>query len=180
WGAQKFFNTYDSKDEYPMPAMPAGCTGVYRAFLDAKSPYDGTNLKEITLNSGWTYDWTTNIFLLLRNIIPYYDGTNNLVVYYFKSQVPEEVVADILVESGFLREDERIAWLANSDYVTPTGKIIDRVWFNKGTTCLEALRLVAEAVQYRFYPDHDGNPIFKPPPTSSAAVKLITVDNFID
>jgi len=179
WGAQRFFNTYDSKDEYPMPAGCTGvrCTGVHRAFLDAKYPYDGTNLKEITLNSGWTYDWTTNIFLLLRNIIPYYDGNNNLVVYYFKSQVPEEVVADILVESGFLREDERISWLANSDYVTPTGKTIDRVWFNKGTTCLEALRLVAEAVQYRFYPDHDGNPIFKPPPTSSAAVKLITVDN---
>jgi len=174
WGAQRFFNTYDSKDEYP---MPTSCTGVHRAFLDAKSPYDGTNLKEIALNSGWTYDWTTNIFLLLRNIIPYYDGANNLVVYYFKSQVPEKVVADILVESGFLREDERVAWLANTNYVTPTGKIIDRVWFNKGTTCLEALRLVTEAVQYRFYPDHDGNPIFKPPPTSSAAVKLITVDN---
>lgn len=177
WGAQKFFNTYDSKDEYPMPAEPAGCTGVHRAFLDAKSPYDGTNLKEITLNSGWTYDWTTNIFLLLRNIIPYYNGTNNLVVYYFKSQVPEEVIADILVEAGFLGEYERAGWLANSDYVTPTGKTIDRVWFNKGTTCLEALRLVAEAVQYRFYPDHDGNPIFKPPPVAGTAVKLITVDN---
>lgn len=174
WGAQRFFSTYDSKDEY---SMPASCTGVHRAFLDAKSPYNGTNLKEITLNSGWTYDWTINIFLLLRDIIPYYNGTNNLVVYYFKSQVPEEVVADILVESGFLREDERVAWLANANYVAPTGKIIDRVWFDKGTTCLEALRLVAEAVQYRFYPDYDGNPIFKPPPVAGAAVKLITVDN---
>lgn len=51
WGAQKFFNTYDSQDEY---AMPVTCKGVHRAFLDAKSPYDGTNLKEISLNSGWT------------------------------------------------------------------------------------------------------------------------------
>lgn len=174
WGVQKFFNTYDSKDEYP---MPASCTGVHRAFLDAKEPYDGTNLKEIRLNSGWTYDWTTNIFLLLRDIIPYYDGTNNLVVYYFKSQVSEEVIADILVESGFLREDERVSWLANTNYVTPTGKTIDRVWFNKGTTCLEALRLVAEAVQYRFYPDQNGNPVFKPPPVASASVKLVTIDN---
>ena len=174
WGAQKFFNTYDSKDEYP---MPSSCKGVHRAFLDSKDPYDGTNLKEITLNSGWTYDWTTNIFLLLRSIIPYYNGTNNLVIYYFESQIPEQVIADILVESGFLREYERAAWIANSDYVTPTGETIDRVWFNKGTTCLEAARLVAEAVQYRFYPDHDGNPIFKPPPVGSAAVKLITVDN---
>lgn len=174
WGAQRFFSTYDSKDEYP---MPSSCKGVHRAFLDAKSPYDGTNLKEIKLNSGWTYDWTTNIFLLLRSVIPYYDGTNNLVVYYYKAQVPEEVIADILVESGFLGEDERVSWLANTNYVTPTGKTIDRVWFNKGTTCLEAARLVAEAVQYRFYPDHDGNPIFRPPPVASAAVKLITVNN---
>jgi len=176
WGAQQFFSTHDSQDEYEMPAI-CKCKGVHRAFLDSKDPYNGTNLKEISLNSAWTYDWTTNIFLLLRSIIPYYEGTNNLVVYYYKSQVPEEVIADILVESGFLREDERVAWLANTNYVTPTGKTIDRVWFNKGTTCLEALRLVAEAVQYRFYPDHDGNPIFKPPPIGSASVKLISVDN---
>lgn len=174
WGAQKFFNTYDSKDEY---VMPSDCKGVHRAFLDSKSPYDGTNLKEISRNSGWTYDWAINTFLLLRSIIPYYDGINNLIIYYYKSQVPEEIVADILVESGALSEYERISWLANSNYVIPTGKIIDRVWFNKGTTCLEALRLVAEAVQYRFYFDQDGNPIFKPPPTGGISVKLVTVDN---
>ncbi|GAJ23240.1 unnamed protein product, partial [marine sediment metagenome] len=101
WGAQEFFDTHDSEDEY---RMPEGCTGVHRVFLDSKSPFpDGTNLKEIKLNSGWTYDWTTNILLLLRSIIPYYEGTNNLVAYYFKAQAPEEVVADILVESGFLK-----------------------------------------------------------------------------
>ncbi len=176
WGTQKIFNTYDNKDEYP---MPSDCTGVHRAFLDSKDPYDGTNLKEISFHSAWTYDWTAkkNIFLLLRSIIPYYDGANNLVVYYFKSQVPEKVVADILVESGFLSEYERAGWLANANYVTPTGKNIDRVWFNKGTTCFEALRLIAEVVQYRFYPDQDGNPIFKPPPVATAPVKLVTIDN---
>ncbi|MBA7526937.1 hypothetical protein ES705_19108 [subsurface metagenome] len=99
------------------------------------------------------------------------------MVYYFKKQKPEEVVADILVESGFLSEYERAGWLANANYVTPTGKNIDRVWFNKGTTCFEALRLVAEVVQYRFYPDQDGNPIFKPPPIASLPVKLVTIDS---
>ena len=173
WGAQEFFDTHDSKDEYP---MPANCKGVHRAFLDSKDPYDGSNLKEISLNSAWTYDWTTNIFLLLRSIIPYYGGINNLVVYYYKQQVPEEVIADILVESGVLREDERVGWLANSEYVTPTGALIDRVRYSKGTAGLEALRLVAEAVQYRFYFDGDGNPIFRPPPVGSSAVKLISVD----
>jgi len=174
WGTQVFFDTHDSEDEY---VMPAACTGVHRVFLDSKDPYDGTNLKEIRLNSGYTYDWTTNILLLLRDIIPYYEGTNNLVVYYYTAQVPEEVVADVLVESGFLREDERVAWLANIDCVTPTGETIDRVWFKKGTTGLEALRLITEVVQYRFYPNHEGIPVFKPPPVANSAVKLVTIDN---
>ncbi|GAH35194.1 unnamed protein product, partial [marine sediment metagenome] len=61
WGAQKFFSTHDSQDEYH---MPSDCKGVHRAFLDSKDPYDGTNLREISFHSAWTYDWTTNIFLL--------------------------------------------------------------------------------------------------------------------
>lgn len=170
WGKQIFLNTYDSKDEY---IMPSDCKGIYRAFLDSKAPYEGANLKEIGLNSGWTYDWTTNKFLLLRSIIPYYNGTRNLIIYYFTAQYPEEVVADILVSSGVLREYDRTGWLANSDYVTPVGEKIDRVGFEKGTTCLEALRLIIEAVQYRFYFDQDGNPIFKPSPVKGKSVKLI-------
>ncbi|GAI01860.1 unnamed protein product, partial [marine sediment metagenome] len=51
WGAQKFFSTHDSQDEYSM--LNLDCTGVYRAFLDSKDdsqdPYNGTNLKEIRL-----------------------------------------------------------------------------------------------------------------------------------
>lgn len=170
WGSQKAFSTSDQIDEF---LMPSNCTGVYRAFLDSVSPYDGSKLKEINRNSDWTYDWTTNTFLLLRGIIPYYSGVNNLVVNYFTAQVVENVIADILIESEILRLHDRSVWLANSDLVTLTGKEIERVWFNKGTPCLTAIRLVSEVVQYRFYLDQDSNPIFKPKPTKSSSVKSL-------
>lgn len=170
WGLQKVFSTSDQTDEF---LMPDNCTGVYRAFLDSVSPYDGSKLKEIKRDSDWTYDWTTNTFLLLRGIIPYYSGVNNLVTNYFTSQVVENVIADILVDSEILLLHDRATWLA-SDFVTPTGKEIARVWFNKGTPCLTAIRLVSEVVQYRFYLDQDNNPVFKPKPIQSDAVKSLS------
>jgi hypothetical protein len=171
WGSQKFFSTSDQVDEFE---MPSDCTGVYRAFLDSTYPYDGSRLTEISKNTDWTYDWTTNVFMLLRGIIPYYSGVNNLIVYYFTSQVVENVIADILVESEILLLHDRIGWLANSNFVTPTGKKIVRVWFNKGTAYLEAIRLISEVVQYRFYPDQDGNPVFRPKPSESVSVKSLS------
>lgn len=170
WGFQKRFDTTDGQDEYE---MPVSCTGVYRAFIDSIYPYDGTRIKEIRENVDWTYDWTTNKFLLLRSIIPYYSGTNNLIIYYFTSQVVERVIADILVDADVLRLYEYEAWYVNSAFVTPTGKQISRVWFRKGTSCLEAARLVAEVVRYRFYLDQIGNPIFKPMPSKQVIVSSI-------
>lgn len=171
WGTHQAFNTGDQTDEFP---MPSSCTGVYRAFLDSVYPYNGSRLKEISKGTDWTYDWTTNIFVLLRAIIPYYAGVNNLIVYYFTAQVVENVIADLLVESEILYLHERSAWIANSSFVTPTGKEIDRVWFDKGTSYMQAIRLVSEVVQYRFYPDQDGEPVFKPKPSKSTAVKSLT------
>ncbi|GAH82670.1 unnamed protein product, partial [marine sediment metagenome] len=90
-------------------------------------------------------------------------GTGNLEVYYFKTQIVENVVADILLNAGiFANTDERDAWIVNPDYVKATGDSIDRVWFNTGMSAFEAIRLLAEVVQYRFYFDYVGNPIFKP------------------
>ena len=94
--------------------------------------------------------------------IPEYDGTNNLKVDYFTSQVVEEVVADILLLAGvFNSETEKNIWLASS-YVIATNQKISRVWFEIGCTAFEAIRLLAEVVLYDFYFDYEGNPIFKP------------------
>ncbi|GAG78428.1 unnamed protein product, partial [marine sediment metagenome] len=74
----------------------------------------------------------------------------------------ENVVGDVLLSAGiFANETEKNNWLT-SGYVEATGYSINRVWFNTGTSAFEAIRLLAEVVQYRFYFDYAGNPIFKP------------------
>jgi len=159
WGASQTFDTVANQAEY---SMDGTCQGIYIAYLDSISPYDGSHLSEIYSGSEWGYLESTNKFFFLANSIPTFNGTNNLKVYYFKSQVVENVVADILLNAGiFANETERDAWLAG-DYVKATGYSIDRVWFNAGTSAFEAIRLLAEVVRYRFYFDYSGNPIFKP------------------
>jgi len=45
---------------------------------------------------------------------------------------------------------------------TATGITIDRVQFKAGTTALDAIRLICERCNYRFYFKYDGTPVFKP------------------
>jgi len=171
WGTQLITHTIDDKDEY---VMPSACKGVYRAFLDSTEPYNGTNMKEIYPGREWTYDWDTNIFMLLYSIKPSYTGSKNLIIYYFKRQLVESVVADILIEAGLLRHYDREGWLSDSKLLTPTNTYIDRVWFNTGTSCMEATRLLAEVILYRFDFDYEGNPIFRPKAQYSTPVKQLS------
>jgi hypothetical protein len=161
WGAIQTFNTVANQVKY---LMDATCKGIYIAYLDSISPYNGSHLVEIYKNSEWGYLDTTREFSFLAGSIPNFNGIapGNLKIYYFKTQVVENVVAAILLSAGiFADETERDEWLAN-DYVKATGYSIDRVWFNTGTSAFEAIRLLAEVVQYRFYFDYVGKPIFKP------------------
>jgi len=159
WGATQTFNTVADQVEY---SMDATCKGIYIAYLDSISPYDGSHLSEIYKNSEWGYLETTNKFSFLTGNVPTFNGTDNLKIYYLKTQVVENVVAQILLSAGiFANETEKNTWLA-SGYVSATGYSIDRIWFNVGSSAFEAIRLLAEVVQYRFYFDYAGNPIFKP------------------
>lgn len=159
WGATQIFNSVADQVEY---SMDATCKDIYIAYLDSISPYDGSHMSEIYKGSEWGYLESTNKFSFLTGNVPTFNGTNNLKVYYFTTQIVENVIADILLNAGiFTNETERNNWLA-SDYVKVTGYSIDRVWFNTGASAFEAIRLLAEVVQYRFYFDYAGNPIFKP------------------
>jgi len=159
WGATQIFDTIADQAEY---SMDDTCQGIYIAYLDSIDPYDGSHLSEIYNNSEWGYLESTNKFSFLANSVPTFNGTNNLKVYYFKVQVVENVVADILLNAGIFANDEaKNNWLAG-DYVKATGYSIDRVWFNTGMSSFEAIRLLAEVVRYRFYFDYAGNPVFKP------------------
>ncbi|MBA7569122.1 hypothetical protein ES708_10860 [subsurface metagenome] len=171
WGAIQTFNTIKDQGEY---SMDDTCKGIYIAYLDSVDPYNGDHLSEIYKGSEWGYLDTSNEFSFLAGNVPGFNGIDpgNLKVYYFKIQVVENVVANILLSAGiFADEEEKNNWLA-SDYVSATGYSIDRVWFNTGTSAFEAIRLLAEVVQRRFYFDYAGNPTFKTKASLGAEVDV--------
>ncbi|MDD4876864.1 MAG: hypothetical protein PHQ86_07045 [Dehalococcoidales bacterium] len=151
--------------------MPTACKGIYRAFLynESTEEYD-----ELTLNSEFTYDWEDNQFVFLHPRVPFENKTNGLYIYYFTAQTVENVVADLLIEAGLLTHSEKQSWLANTDLVTPTGKTIDRVWFDSGTSYIDAIELLTERVIYRFGVADLGQPFFKTIPVllSTTAKRL--------
>jgi len=171
WGTDHTYNTIANKIRYD---LETDCKGIYRVFLDSTPPYDGSNLEEIYENTDWSYDWHNNQLIFTPRRIPDFAGTNNLKVYYFQTQDVEDVVADVLLAAGiFADETERNAWLVN-EYCTETGKTIDRVWFDTGTSALKAITLLSEIVQYRFYFDYAGNPIFRSEPSAGPLVNTIS------
>ncbi|GAG86889.1 unnamed protein product, partial [marine sediment metagenome] len=90
----------------------------------------------------------------------------DVIISYFTEQVPEEVVADLLVLAGITDELE----------TTATEIIIDQVWFKEGTTCLEAIKMLCERCNYRFHFKYDGTPVFKLKPAVDAEVKFTFTD----
>lgn len=164
WGTTQTFNTSSGVSTYSSTGADwLSCKGIYIAYLDSIDPYDGGHLIEIYKGRDFGYVESDNEFSFLADVIPDYSGTNNLVVYYYQAQSIESVVGDILYYAGiFASTGARDTWLADTNYVTPTGKEINRVWFNTGTSAFEAIRLLAEVAQHRFYFDYEGDPIFKP------------------
>ena len=180
WGTTELLNTVSGQVRYD---LNVNCKGVYIAYLDSTSPYDGSNYEEIYENQDWTYDWHNNQFCFTKQRIPDFAGTNNLKVYCMTTQTVEDAVGHILYLAGiFATNTARDTWIANASYVTPTSKTIDRIWYNTGISALEAIRLLAEVVQYRLYFDYAGNPIFKPKASIGTIVDTlnesdITVEN---
>jgi len=154
WGKQQKYDIIAEKEKYD---MATDCKGIYRAFLynESTEEYD-----ELTLNSEFTYDWEYNQLVFLHPSVPFENKTNGLYVYYFTPQTVENMVADILIEAGLLTHSEKQSWLA-SELVTPTGKTIDRVWFDSGTSYIDAIELLTERVMYRFGVTNLGKPFFK-------------------
>jgi len=150
WGKSYSTVTIAFKEKYN---MPSDCKGIYRAWSNMEGEY-----KEMSLNSEFTYDWEKNQLVFLYPNVPNENG--NLRVQYFTNQKVENVVADLLIESGILGYAEKTSWL-NSNYVTATNKTIDRIWFDKGTPYLEAINLLSERAIHRFYVNSEGMPCFR-------------------
>lgn len=104
-------------------------------------------------------------------------GVGNLIIYYFTQQEAEYIVASLLYKAGvpdpatgipYVNEAAALAAIVgHAEYVDPNVQI-DKVWFEPGTTCLEAIMKICERCDYRFYFDYDGTPVFRPRPTVGA------------
>lgn len=153
WGSNVTESTVADQYEY---TMPAACKGIYIAYWDGTAIYNGND---------WTYDSVNNKFVFNsdKTII---DGVDNLLIYYFTQQIPENIIADLLVTAG-LYGNQASALLA-MEY-TATGLTIDRVWFNAGNSALHAIKLICERCNYRFYFKYEGIPVFKPKPSAKVA-----------
>lgn len=121
------------------------------------------------------------VFFNINKTVP--NGVNNLVIYYFTTTAAEDVVARLLYLAGvndpatnapYANEAAAKAAIVGApEYVDPAVDI-DMVWFKAGTSCLDAIKMVCERCNYRFYFKYDGTPVFRPKPTPGAAVFTFT------
>lgn len=144
--------------------LPAESKGAYYVTLDGNPVWQGE------VDEGWYHEEDTRRVFFDRNKT-IANGTNNLVVYYFTAESPENVVADILVKCGLYAN--RAAALAGMEY-TATGITIDRIWFDAGSKCLNAVKKLCERCDYRFYFKYDGTPVFKPKPSPGSTAFTFT------
>jgi len=157
--------------------MPVGCEGIFYVTLDEEPVWPGEQNGE-----GWYYDATPRYFYFDedKDVDP---GDTNLRVYYYTVQAAEDVVAALLAKAGVVDPATGIPYddaaaalatlIAHDDYVEPDVQI-EKVWFNPGTNCLDAMKKICERCDYRFYFDYDGAPVFRPKPTADGAVFSFT------
>lgn len=140
-------------------ALVSACNGPYYATIDGDPFYYRDEKK------GWYHDRDNNIFYIEndREVA----GGEDLVIHYFTDQVPENVIADILVLAKLYANQG--AALAGMDY-TATGITLDRVWFKAGNPLLDGIKKICERCNYRFYFNYNGVPVFKPAPIPKAPV----------
>lgn len=142
--------------------LPEACMGVHYVELDEGEgfvPVWPGRQKEG--DEGWFYDSVLQqLYFAEGKIVE--AGTVNLKIHYYTVQIPENVVADLLVRAGlYSNQAEALAAMI----YTATGITIDKVWFKSGSTCLDAVRMLCERCNYRFYFNYGQRPVFKPAPT---------------
>lgn len=147
-------------------SLPAACNGPYYATIDAAPFYYRDEGK------GWWYDKDSKVFYIEND--REVEAGLDLVISYFTDQIPEEVVADLLVLAGLY--DTQAEALADMIY-TATGITIEQVWFETGITVTNAIKMLCERCNYRFYFNYSGRPVFKPTPSSDITVGSLNYDN---
>lgn len=153
--------------------MPEACKGIHRVVLDDEDVWQGET------DEGWYYEKDPGgaggkVFFDINKEVSV--GTDNLVIYYYTNQQIEDVLADLLVMAGLYAN--RAAALADMDYTDPAIDI-DQAWFDEGDSVLEAVKLICERCDYRFYFKYDGKPSFKPKPSPGSIAFSFTSQGHI-
>lgn len=145
--------------------LPGAAKGPHYVMLDGNPVFQGET------DEGWYYIEDAEagpdppahpakiVFFDHNKVVA--NGTDNLVVYYFTTESPENAVARLLFKAGLYASEA--AALADMEY-TATGITIDKIWFKPDTSCLDAIKKLCERCDYRFHFKYDGTPVFKPKP----------------
>lgn len=144
--------------------LPAGAKGPFRVILDDEDVWFGEE------DEGYGYEEATRRVFFDHNK-DVATGTDNLDIHYFTAEAPENAIADILVKCRLYAD--RATALSGMEY-TATSITIDKIWFKAGSTCLNAIKMICERCDYRFYFKYDGTPVFKPKPTPGATTFTFT------
>lgn len=115
--------------------MPTECNGIHHVTQDGAEFTD------------WTYNWETNKLAVTTEEL-----VGTLMVYYYTTQNVVSVLQKILTDVG----------IASTLIYEPTDRTIQRVYFNEGTTALQAVKNLSQLINYRFWFDGDGIPHFAP------------------
>jgi len=115
--------------------MPTECNGIHHVTQDGAEFTD------------WTYNWETNKLAVTTEEL-----VGTLMVYYYTTQNVVSVLQKILTDVG----------IAASLAYEPTSRTIQRVYFDEGTSALEAVKRLSQLINYRFWFDGDGIPHFAP------------------
>lgn len=115
--------------------MPVGCNGIHHITKDGVEFTD------------WTYNWETNVLAITTEEL-----VGTLTVHYYTIQNVVTVLQKILTDVG----------ITSTLVYEPTNRTIQRVYFNEGTTALQAVKNLSQLINYRFWFDGDGIPHFAP------------------
>ncbi|MBA7496909.1 hypothetical protein ES702_07518 [subsurface metagenome] len=155
--------------------LPEACKGPFYVTLDDVPCWQGEE------DEGWYYAEDAEpgpdppahpariVFFDINKVVA--NGENNLKVYYFTAETPENAVARLLFKAGLYASEA--AALAAMEY-TATGITIDKIWFEAGSTCLNAIKKICERCDYRFHFKYNGIPVFKPKPAPETTAFTFT------
>lgn len=148
--------TYDP-DTWERYDLDSACNGVHYVTMDGVPVWHGDE----DGSGGWHYEDNEGVKSMFFSKDMTILAGLPVVVYYYTDTAMENVVADLLVAGGLC--GTRALALAAMSY-TATGITLERCRFEPGTTALDAMRMLCERANYRFWFGYDGTPCFKPAP----------------